>query len=442
VLSGKSEPVVDAWEGVFAGAAGLWLALALLKFGNPVILHEQIAVPTSFDELLINPWPIAWGYALLALVFIASCKFWQWRAPVPMWVFVVPLVWLGWQFVSATQTVDRGLTVATLPHFIVCVGAFYIGMFALARVTRLSPFWLGLVGGLVVVLIAGWKQHFGGLEETRRYFYGLPDWQSYPPEFLKKVSSDRIYSTLFYPNALAGVILLLMPASLSIVWDASRALPSPLKLFLTGTIGVLGLGSLYWSGSKSAWLIAMGQGSFVLLRSPLRMRCKVIFLVAALSLGLGLFWLNHQTYFGRGATSVAARFDYWRAAWKTLATNPILGSGPGTFMVSYKKLKPPEAEMARLAHNDFLQQGSDSGWPGLLAYAAWILGGIAMLYRKCSPDLTSLSAWLGLTGMALQSLVEFGLYIPALAWPFFLLLGWLLGTGTLRNQIDKGTVTA
>ena len=165
-------------------------------------------------------------------------------------------------------------------------------------------------------------------------------------------------------------------------------------------------------------------------------------LTAALSLGLGLFWLNYQAYFGRGATSVAARFDYWRAAWQTLESNPILGSGPGTFMVSYKKLKRPEAEMTRLAHNDFLQQGSDSGWTGLLAYVTWILGGIAMLHRKSSTDLTSLSVWLGLTGMALQSFVEFGLYIPALAWPFFLLLGWLLGTRELRNQIDKPTVTA
>lgn len=440
--SRKSESPVDAWEGVFAGTVGLWVALALIKFGNPVILDQQIHAPANLDELLINPWPIAWGYALLALVFIVGSKFWKWRTPAPMWLTVVPLGWLGWQFVSATQTVDRALTLATLPHFVACVGAFYIGMFALARVTRLGPFWLGLAGGFVVVLIAGWKQHFGGLEETRRYFYGLPDWQNYPPEFLKKVSSSRIYSTLFYPNALAGVILLLMPASLSVVWHAVSELPRALRLVLVGIIGGLGLGCLNWSGSKSGWLITMVQGSVVLLRSPLRMRNRVVMLTATLSLGLGLFWFNHQDYLGRGATSVAARFDYWRAAWQTLATNPTLGAGPGTFMVSYKKLKPPEAEMARLAHNDFLQQGSDSGWPGLLAYAAWILGGIAMLYRKCSTDLTSLSVWLGLAGMALQSFVEFGLYIPALAWPFFLSLGWLLGTGALRNQIDKGTVTA
>jgi hypothetical protein len=31
-------------------------------------------------------------------------------------------------------------------------------------------------------------------------------------------------------------------------------------------------------------------------------------------------------------------------------------------------------------------------------------------------------------GWSLQSLLEFGLYLPALAWPALTSLGWLLGT--------------
>jgi hypothetical protein len=38
-------------------------------------------------------------------------------------------------------------------------------------------------------------------------------------------------------------------------------------------------------------------------------------------------------------------------------------------MIPYRQLKAPEAEMTRLAHNDYLQQGSDSGGPGMLLYA-------------------------------------------------------------------------
>jgi O-antigen ligase len=164
----------------------------------------------------------------------------------------------------------------------------------------------------------------------------------------------------------------------------------------------------------------------------MRTKAKFIILILTLSLGTVTFGIKYRDYFGRGATSVGARVDYWRAAWETLAANPVLGSGPGTFMVSYQKLKPPEAEMTRLVHNDFLQQGSDSGWVGLLAYAVLVWGSIGLLHRKCRADSKSFSVWLGLVGLALQSFLEFGLYIPALAWPFFLLLGWLLGTGESR----------
>jgi hypothetical protein len=442
MLARKSEPAAAARESIFAGAAGLWLALALIKFGNPVILDHQIHPPANLDELWIHSWPVAWGYILLGLVLIAGIRLWQWRASTPKWLLVVPLVWLGCQLVSGTQTVDRTLTLATLPHFVASVAAFYLGLFALSRVTRSGPFWLGLVGGFLVVLIAGWKQHFGGLEETRRFFYSLPDWQSYPPEFLKKVSSNRIYSTLFYPNSLAGLLLLLLPVSLSLVWQACRLGSFSSRLSLVGTVAILGLGCLFWSGSKSGWLIFMVQAAVALVASSLCARTKAVILTATLAVGLGLFWVKYQDYFGRGATSVAARTDYWRAAIKTLTTKPVLGAGPGTFMVSYKQLKPPQAEMTRLAHNDFLQQGSDSGWGGMLAYVTWLVGGIVVLHRKSRANLTYLGVWLGLLGFVLQSCVEFDLYVPALAWPFFLLFGWLFGAGEPRNRIDKPTVTS
>jgi hypothetical protein len=43
--------------------------------------------------------------------------------------------------------------------------------------------------------------------------------------------------------------------------------------------------------------------------------------------------------------------------------------------------------------------------------------------------------WLGLLGITLQSLTEFGLYIPAVSWPTMALLGWLVGS--TRNDLDK-----
>ena len=92
--------------------------------------------------------------------------------------------------------------------------------------------------------------------------------------------------------------------------------------------------------------------------------------------------------------------------------------------------------MTRLVHNNYLEQASDSGVIGFLTFLALIIGLLTFLYRKSRREPALFFVWLGLLGWALQGLVEFGLYIPALAWPAFLLFGWLLGLdlkSTRRN---------
>src|SRR6185312_10056714 len=75
----------------------------------------------------------------------------------------------------------------------------------------------------------------------------------------------------------------------------------------------------------------------------------------------------------KGATSVGARFDYWRVAARVAISHPIVGTGPGTFQRPYGYMKRPESEMARLVHNDYLEQFSDSGFIGGLSYLGWII---------------------------------------------------------------------
>ena len=107
-------------------------------------------------------------------------------------------------------------------------------------------------------------------------------------------------------------------------------------------------------------------------------------------------------------------------------------------MKAYAKIKPPEAEMARLAHNDYLQQASDSGFIGGILYTGFIWSSLFLSWRKLNRSPLRLAVWFGLLGFALQSFVEFGLHIPALAWPFFLLLGWLLGQKV--EPVPEGTL--
>lgn len=444
IQRGSSPVVLSVWDGVLPGVTGLWLALALVKWGNPVILDYQVPVPANWAEVVLTAWPVSWGYALLVLVFGLALGRSQWKSSAPTWLLVMPVAWLVWQFVSATQTVNRALTAATLLHFSACVAAFFLGHFALNRVGNPRPFWLGLLGGFFVVLVIGWRQHFGGLDETRRFFFALPDWQTYPAEFLKKLSSDRIYSTLFYPNTLASVVVLLMPVTLTSIWsfgDGSSLLAKSITLLV---FGALGMGCLYWSGSKAGWLIALSQGVFALTHLSMRLKLKIAISAVIISSSLGILWFKHHEYFGRGSTSAQARFEYWHVAWDTLTRKPLFGTGPGTFMVIYRDKKPPDAEMTRLAHNDFLQQGSDSGWPGFLTYSAWIVGSCYVFYRKraflIKPE--DFAVLIGLVGVIGQGCVEFGLYVPAVAWTTCCLLGWLIGRVEFGNRVDKPALSS
>jgi len=430
-------PPGDRLSDGFAALAGAFFGLALLKFGNPAVLEKLVERPTNIWEWIFNGWPVAIGFWLLASLVVMGLFAARWKTNAPRWLVFLPLIWLGWQFIIATHTVDVELTCATLEHFAGCVICFYLGLFALAPGRRHTLFFAGLLVGLMTVIAIGWQQHFGGLEETRRYFFKeiYPQLKSIPPEYLKKISSNRIFSTLFYPNALAGTLLLLLPVALTLIWQKFTALTAAARGLLVGLVGIGAMGCLFWSGSKGGWLLMLTMGLVALLRLDLNRKWKFILVTTVLAVGMTGFALRYVGYFKKGATSATARGDYWRAAVRTAAANPVFGTGPGTFAIPYKQLKKPESEMARLVHNDYLQQASDSGIVGALAYTGFIAGMLVLTYRRLAArkDWLSFAVWLGLLGWSLQGLMEFSLYIPALAWTAFVMFGWLLGG---RNEFD------
>ena len=147
--------------------------------------------------------------------------------------------------------------------------------------------------------------------------------------------------------------------------------------------------------------------------------------------GVAGFAIKYAGYFQKERNSAGARLAYWRAALIVIRHHPWLGTGPGTFKIPYEQIKRPDDEMARLCHNDYLEQGCDSGVAGLISYTGMVLALLLLLYRyivKKSPlDWINFAVWLGIFGLWLHSVVEFHLYVPALAWPLFFLCGWLMG---------------
>lgn len=424
---------------------GAFVGLAVLKFSTPPIISaspmvaDLVAPPANVYEWLLGQWPPEIGYWLVGGLALIGSAIARWQTTVPRWLIALPTAWLGWQCVAATQTVDAELTRATLKHFTAGVACFYLGLFYLNRDKLVGYFLWPIAMAFVGMLVVGFNQHFGGLEETRQYFftYIYPTMKTVPADYLKRIASDRIASTSFYPNSLAGAILLLLPPILAWIGQARTQFTVGARALLGGLLVAGAMGCLYWSGSKGGWLLALLAGLIALLHLKFPKRMKLILVGVILAAGLAGFAWKYAGFFQRGATSVVARFDYWQVACDTAVAKPVLGTGPGTFSVVYAKVKRPESEMARLTHNDYLQQASDSGFPGLVLYSGFIIGALWVGYPGLGDGASQLrfGVWLGLLAWAIQGLAEFTLYVPSVAWPAFALAGWLLGT--TGKRFDK-----
>lgn len=452
---------------LYALAFGLFLGLCLWKFGNPVILDQKIGTPETLADFLHEAWPTHW--ARWILVPLTACGAWlALRPAMPRFPFkclwLLPLAWLGWQFVSATHTVDADLTRAAVWQFAGCVACYFLGALIFGRQRQVGWLLVGLLAAFTFCLVRAVDQHV--FEYPQNYQMLVEGertgWTNFPastiaemkndniivttngvdvanPQILAKFQKGRVSGTLVYPNALAEIILLLWPASLVLAFGATKSLRPLVRLAAILMTVFLGGAAFFWSGSKLGWLIAVGLAGLVLLRRDWPLHLKLLAVVAVAVLGLGVFAARFHHYFAAGATSAGARFDYWQAAVKTVEVQPWFGSGPGTFQRPYARLKAPESEMARLTHNDYLEQFSDSGLVGGAAYTAWILVALILVGRRLwkNGENLSFAIFLGLLGWFIQGLGEFGLYVPALAWAAFTLLGCLIGPPdpvTSQNQ--------
>jgi hypothetical protein len=450
----QSSPVLKAATAWFVGVFGIFLGLSLIKLGNPIILNALIDLSpgqitrlqpgllsdsalfgsepsrATVYDLLIQPWPLTKGLWCLAFLVLIALPLITWRSVSPKLLLIPPSIWISWQFIATVSSVKAELSELTVYHFLACLACALIGWGILSQNKSARWFWCGLGLGYLFVLWHGLGQHYGGLEAVRQQIYEYSDWKNLPPVVLKRFTSNRIFSTLVYPNALAGIILLVFPPLLVTVWVTASRLGNIGRGILTGLLIYASVACLVWSGSKAGWLIGMTVLVVLLVNGPLPKKIRWLTIMAIVCVGLLGFAVRYSGYFARGATSASARLDYWQAAFRIALAHPWFGTGPGTFSVPYSQIKAPQSEMAKLVHNDYLEQASDSGWPGFLSYSWFIWGSIYVIYRYSKKNRSSLNSalLLGFLAWALQGFFEFGLYIPASSWLAFTFLGWLLGS--------------
>lgn len=159
-----------------------------------------------------------------------------------------------------------------------------------------------------------------------------------------------------------------------------------------------------------------------------------LILALLLTITVGMAWLGGDTVADRVAsvgeevTSEATdvtrsgRKDIWAATWASFAAHPLAGVGFGGYWVAVSEQHEGSGGLVpQQAHNDYLEVLASGGVVG----AALVLGFLLLLVRQSAARLrvgspfaraACLGALTGLCGVAVHSLVEFGLHVPSNAF--------------------------
>lgn len=157
-------------------------------------------------------------------------------------------------------------------------------------------------------------------------------------------------------------------------------------------------------------------------------------LALLLTIAVGMVWLggdtvaDHVASVGEEVTNEttdathSGRKDIWAATWASFAAHPLAGVGFGGYWVAVSERHEGSGGLVpQQAHNDYLEVLASGGIVG----AAVVLIFLLLLVRQSSARLHAgsafaraacLGALTGLCGIAVHSLVEFGLHVPSNAF--------------------------
>ncbi len=257
-------------------------------------------------------------------------------------------------------------------------------------------------------------------------------------------------------NHYAGVMELLFPFA---VLGSLKPGPSLGKRIMLGFAALLMIATVFLCASRGGFVCVVLQS--VLLAMMLLWRSRRVALVLSLTLlfiATGAFgiWLGSDQLLGRLGQigDDAGRLQIAKDSLRMFEQHPVTGWGLGTFPIAYPKYRTFATDLfVNEAHNDFVQLLVETGVlgfaVGISLLALVYLRGFRRINRTLFGSWRSVAvgaSLVGVTGLAVHSLFDFNLQIPANALLFYVLCAVAGSTSEEDAQVvrrlDKDGVAA
>lgn len=408
------------------GDAGFWIisGLVLSVFLRPLVSGVSYPWSNTYFQIIVTAF-----FSFFALRVIGSReKFYRGRAGLAAACLLI------WTAVSSVFSVYPAASLRELYSVYGYVLFFFLAVNLLRTDRKREAALNALFVSTAIVSLYAVYQYFWGLDKTR-LMVDIYHAGEFAPEFIKRLGTQRAFSTFVYPPALAGFLTVVLPAAFAMFLRERERL----KKSALAVVCLLSAFALVLTYSKGGWVTLAASAVFFAfvwmkyIRKRLHTGALIALIALASVLALSVFSGVERRATARGfMASYLVRYEYWLAAPGIISDYPLFGSGPGTWGSVYPEYKLLEAEETQMAHNNFVQAASETGPAGFVIFAWFFAAVLCAGFRhlRCgegSPDekLLTAGALTGVAAFLVQSLGEFTFYIPGVAVSVFLLSGIL-----------------
>jgi O-antigen ligase len=214
-------------------------------------------------------------------------------------------------------------------------------------------------------------------------------------------------------------------------------------------LALIAIGGVWVTGSRAAFaavlLVLIGIAGWIVVQRTMR-PLRVLAGTLLLSLPLWYAVAYRLSFRSSGERAFAIRLEMLRSGMAMISAHPVLGVGIGQYALwSRHYTTAALRQLYRLrenAHNNFVQIAGETGLVGFGSFIWVLVAALREAFRASRTDLVARASVLGLAAFLITWLSGHPLLVPAVAYPFWIVLGMAASAGLGPRPDDRAEGSA